>query len=77
MSKTKKEEKEVTVVGEDVKKEEVVTTEFKIPKDAIIDVAVTVISLKDDPYHRDGEEFQLGKKTAELLAEKGWVKIKE
>ena len=33
----------------------------------IIDVAVTVVSLADDPYHKDGEEFQLGKKTAEEL----------
>jgi len=70
----KKEEQEVTKVGEDV--QEVVQTEFQVPKDAIIDVSVTVVSLAGDPYHKDGEEFQMAKRTAELLQERGWVKIK-
>lgn len=73
MGKVKKEEQEVTLVGEGVQE----PTEFVIPKDAVIDVAVTVISLNGDPYHKNGEEFQMAKKTAELRAEQGWVKIKE
>ncbi len=73
MGKVKKEETEVTKVGEDV----VVQTEFTIPKDAIIDVSVSVVSLPGDPYHKDGEEFTLAKKTADLLVERGWVKLKD
>lgn len=73
MAKVKEKDTDVTKVGEDV----VVQTEFEVPKDAIIDVSVTVESLSLDPYHKDGEEFQMAKRTAELLATKGWVKIKE
>lgn len=73
MSKQKAED-EVTKVGEDVKVEQ---KEFKPGKDAIVDVAVTVISLEGDPYHKNGAEFQLAKKTANELAERGWVKIKK
>lgn len=71
MAKSKKEEGEVTVIGEVSEPKELI-----VPPDAIIDVAVTVISLEADPYHKDGEEFQMGKKTAEELAKRGWVKIK-
>lgn len=76
MSKKQKEDKneEVTQVGEDVKVEQ---TEFSVPKGSIIDKAVTVISLDKDPYHKDGDEFQMAEKTAKLLEEKGWVKIKK
>jgi len=73
MRKAKKEEQEVTVVGEGVQE----ATEFVIPKDAVIDTAVTVVSLKGDPYHKDGDEFEIAKKTADMLVERGWVKIKE
>lgn len=66
--------KEVTKVGEDVKPVE--KTEFEIPKNAVIDRLVRVISLPGDPYHKDGEEFDLAIKTAKLLEERGWVKIK-
>jgi len=71
----KKEDTDVTKVGEDV--QEVVQTEFQVPKDAIIDEPVTVISLAGDPYHKNGEEFQMAKRTAELLALRGWVEIKK
>jgi len=73
MAKAKKEDTDVTKVGEDV----IVQTEFQVPKDAIIDVSVTVISLPGDPYHKDGVEFQMAKRTAELLAVRGWVEIKK
>lgn len=68
----KKKEEEETKVGEGV----IPSTEFKVPKDAIIDTAVTVVSLVADPYHKDGDEFQLARKTAEDLEKRGWVKIK-
>lgn len=51
--------------------------EMVIPKDATIDVPVTVISLEGDVHHENGVEFQVGKKTAEKLAKLGRVKIKE
>lgn len=51
--------------------------EFKVPKDASIDEAVTVISLPGDPYHDDGHEFEMAKKTADILVKRGWVEIKE
>lgn len=73
MGKAKKEEQEVTKVGEDVHEQ----TEIIVPKESIIDVPVTVVSLKDDPYHKDGEEFQLAKRTAEDLVKRGWVKLKD
>jgi len=50
--------------------------EFIIPKDATVDVPVTVISLAADPYHEDGAEFQVGKKSAERMVKNGWVSIK-
>jgi len=77
MAKKKEEIKDenVTVVGQDV--EVIKQTEFVIPKDAIIDVSVTVISLAGDPYHKDGEEFQMAKRTAIEREKLGWVKIKE
>lgn len=73
MAKGKKEEGEVTKVGEDV----IVQTEFEVPKDAIIDVSVDVISLPGDPYHKDGEVFPMAKRTADLLVSRGWVKLKD
>ena len=48
----------------------------KIDPKGIIDVAVTVIAVAD-PYHKEGTEFQLGKRTAEDLVKRGWVKFKE
>lgn len=75
MAKKKTDEKEeVTKVGEDVVKVE--QTEFTVPKGSIVDLPVTVIAV-NDPFHKKDEEFQLGKKTAEELQERGWVKIKE
>ena len=70
----KKNKEEVTVVGEDVKPVEPV--EFVVPEGAIIDKQVTVISLAS-PYHKEGEEFGCAERTAKILAERGWVKIKE
>ena len=51
--------------------------EIVVPKDAIVDAPVTVVSLSGDPYHKDGEEFEVGKKTADELVKRGWVKLKE
>lgn len=53
------------------------TKEVSVPANSVIDVAVTVISLAGDKFHKDGEEFQMAKKTAEIMAERGLVKIKE
>lgn len=66
-------EDNVTKVGEGVENTE---KELVIPPNAIVDVAVTVISQDADIYHKTGDEFQMGKKRAEELQEKGWVKIK-
>lgn len=63
-------EAEVNQVNDDQK-------EIIIAPGAIIDVAVDVVSLDGDPFHKTGEEFQLGKKTAEELVKRGWVKLKE
>lgn len=60
--------------GEDAAEKEM---EFKVPKDATIDEEVTVISLDADPYHDTGFEFGAGKKTADILVKRGWVKLKE
>lgn len=73
MAKQKKEDTQVTKVGEGAQE----TTETVIPKGAIVDVAVTVVSLANDPFHKDGEEFEMAQRTAEQLQEKGWVKIKK
>lgn len=77
MAKVKQDQSsdEVTVVGQDVKHDE--NKEFIVPANAVIDVEVIVISQESDPYHETGAEFGMGKKRAEQLQEKGWVKIKE
>jgi len=69
-----KKEKEVTKVGEGV--QEIEKTEIKLPKGAFVDQLVTVVSLPGDPYHKDGVEFDVAKNTAEILEQRGWVKIK-
>jgi hypothetical protein len=74
MAKKKDEEKEATKVGEDVKVDQ---TELQIPKDAIVDSLVWVISLDGDVHHKTGDEFQMGRKTALMMQDLGRVKIKE
>lgn len=51
--------------------------ELVIAHDSIVDVPVTVVSLEADPYNKDGAEFPVGKKTAEMLVKRGWVEIKK
>jgi hypothetical protein len=65
-------ETKVGIMDDQPEKEGIVIT-----PGGIVDVPVTVISLSDDPYHEDGHEFQLGKKTADELVKRGWVEIKK
>lgn len=58
------------------KKEKPTDKELKQSKTASIDFPVVVESIKDDPYHPDGEKFLMGEKKAKELERKGWVKIK-
>lgn len=44
-------------------------------KNASVDPTVKVEALERDPYHKTGTVFEAGKKKAEELEERGWVKI--
>lgn len=48
---------------------------LKISKDASIDFPVDVIATEADPYHETGAQFQAGKKKAEELVKRGWVRM--
>jgi hypothetical protein len=49
--------------------------ELNVAKDASIDFPVEVIATEADPYHETGIKFHAGKKKAEELVKRGWVKF--
>jgi len=60
---------------EEKEQEKKAEKELKTAKDASIDFPVEVIATEADPYHETGAKFHAGKKKADELVKRGWVKM--
>lgn len=56
-------------------KEKKTEKELKTAKDASIDFPVLVVATEADPYHETEHKFHAGKKKADELVKRGWVKM--